>query len=118
MDFPATIITGPSRPQPKFTPKKSQKLRAALAYAKKGKPVFPCGPGSKLPAIPKCSDAKGLAGEELAAHARSCSRGGHGFHDATTDPSRITAYWNAHRGANIGMPAGKRSGGWTLDECC
>ncbi len=66
-------------------------LRAALAYAGKGIPVFPCKPGGKSPLTK------------------------HGFEDATTDASRITAWWNAHPEANIGIPTGKRSGILALD---
>jgi len=77
--------------------------------------VFPCKPGGKKPVIPKCPDAKGLTGERLARHARTCSRDGHGFHDATTDASRITAWWNAHPEANIGIPTGERTRLLVLD---
>jgi len=38
-----------------------------------------------------------------------------GHHDATTDRSRITAWWNLWPGANIGIPTGERSGILALD---
>jgi hypothetical protein len=66
-------------------------LRAALAYAKRGTPVFPCRP-DKSPLTQ------------------------HGFKDATTDPARIHAYWTRWPGANIGIPTGKASGLLVLDE--
>lgn len=70
---------------------RAQVLRAALAYAGKGIPVFPCKPGDKEPLTP------------------------HGFKDATTDPSKITAWLNRWPDANIGIPTGKRSGLLVLD---
>lgn len=66
-------------------------LGEALAYAKRGIPVFPCKPGRKEPLTK------------------------HGFHDASTDPRKIHAWWNAHPLANIGIPTGKRSGILALD---
>ncbi len=54
----------------------------ALAYARRGWPVFPCRPGSKEPATP------------------------HGFKDATTDPERIAAWWRAAADRNVGIATG------------
>lgn len=71
-------------------------MRAALRYAAKGLPVFPLRAGGKEPAIPR-------------------SEGGRGHLDATTDPSKITAWWNRYPGANVGMPTGERSGIFVLD---
>lgn len=67
-------------------------LRAALAYAKRGIPVFPCRTGGKEPLTPR------------------------GFKDATTDPRKVHAYWRRWPGANIGVPTGSRSGLLVLDE--
>ena len=53
-------------------------LVAALSLAELGFPVFPCG-YNKRPALAN----------------------GHGFHDATTDPARITAWWRRCPNANI-----------------
>ncbi len=38
-----------------------------------------------------------------------------GFKDATTDPAKINAFWNANPGASIGMATGKESGAFVLD---
>jgi hypothetical protein len=65
-------------------------LAAALGYAVKRLPVFPCVPNGKLPAISR------------------------GFHAATTNPETIRRLWRmADR--NIGIPTGSVSGFWVLD---
>jgi hypothetical protein len=56
-------------------------LRQALAYARRGWPVFPCLPGQKIPATR------------------------HGFHDATTDEQQITA-WFGRGGWNLAIATG------------
>ena len=60
-------------------------LDAALGYAARGWPVFPCTPGAKAPA------------GQLAPH---------GVLDATTDPARIRAWWTAQPDANVGIATG------------
>jgi hypothetical protein len=57
-------------------------LACALAYARRGWPVFPCRPGRKEPAT------------------------SHGFKDATTDPDRIIAWWTAVPGRNVAIATG------------
>lgn len=57
---------------------------AALWYASHGIAVFPCRPGSKVPATK------------------------HGFKDASTDASQVHAWWTATPDANIGLPTGRR----------
>ena len=59
---------------------------AALAWAAKGKPVFPCMPQKKRP------------------YTRN------GLHDATTDTMLIDEWWTQWPDAWIGMPTGKPSG--------
>ncbi len=63
----------------------------ALAYAKMSIPVFPCKPRGKEPLTRN------------------------GFHDATTEPDRIRAWWSRWPDANIAMPTGKRSGWVVVD---
>ena len=62
-------------------------LEAALDYARRGWPVFPCRPGGKEPLIPK-------------------AEGGNGVLDATTDQAQITAWWTRWPTANIGIATG------------
>jgi hypothetical protein len=65
-------------------------LAAALEYAAKRLPVFPCQPLAKEPAV------KG------------------GFRSATLNPETVKRYWRiANR--NIGIPTGSISGVWALD---
>jgi hypothetical protein len=58
---------------------------AALAYARRGVPVFPCERGAKRP----------------------LTRNGHW--DATTDPRIIERWWQRWPCANVGVPTGKKS---------
>ncbi len=66
-------------------------LRAALCYAARGWRVFPLRPGGKVPLTAS------------------------GFHDATTDPASLRAWWARHERANIGVATGAASGLWVLD---
>lgn len=59
---------------------------SARRYAETGIPVFPCGAGDKRPLTM------------------------HGFHDASTDPSRVARWWARWPRANVGMPTGRASG--------
>ena len=64
---------------------------AALAYARRGIPVFPCEPGGKRPLT------------------RS------GFWEATGGEHTVRAWWRRWPDANVGVPTGKRSGLLVLD---
>jgi hypothetical protein len=66
-------------------------LKAALAVARNGKPVFPCRPGGKKPLTER------------------------GHIDAATDPRKIHMWWKRWPNANIAVPTGKRSGTLVLD---
>ena len=57
-------------------------LRQALAYARRGWPVFPCQPGEKIPAT------------------------SHGFRDATTDEQQITTWFTRHPERNLAIATG------------
>ncbi len=75
----------------KYNTLRADVVRAALTYAGEGIPVFPCKPGGKEPLTQ------------------------HGFKDASTDASKITAWFNRWPNANIGIPTGERSGILALD---
>jgi len=57
-------------------------LRRALAYARRGWPVFPCLPGQKIPATR------------------------HGFRDATTDEQQIADWFGRGSGWNVAIATG------------
>jgi len=81
----AASAMGPKRER------QSAMLRAALSYAARGVPVFPCEPSGKRPLT------KG------------------GFWEATTDERRIRARWGRWPKANVGIPTGRASGLLVLD---
>jgi hypothetical protein len=64
---------------------------AARLFADKDVPVFPCVPGGKRPLVE------------------------HGFHEATTDPGRVEAWWRRWPSANIAIPTGAVSGLEVID---
>jgi hypothetical protein len=64
---------------------------AAARYAQIGVPIFPCVPNGKNPLTR------------------------HGFHDATTDPAQVGAWWRRWPDANIGLPTGQASGVEVVD---
>jgi hypothetical protein len=68
------------------------KGEAALAYAAKSIPIFPCKPSGKEPLT------------------------SHGHLDATTDPEKIRRWWSRWPDANVAYPTGKRSGVIALDN--
>jgi hypothetical protein len=75
-------------------------LRAALAAAERGWPVFPLRPGDKRPAFPD-HDAAGCTGRDP-----RCRTGHTGWEvRATTDPGRIRRAWTAAP-YNVGIATG------------
>jgi hypothetical protein len=66
-------------------------FKAALSYARRGIPVFPCETGGKRPLTYN------------------------GFWDATTELRQVRAWWDRWPTANVGVPTGKRSGLLVLD---
>lgn len=82
-------------------PVRSPMLEAALAYAARGWPVFPCDPHpekprSKRPLVPKDRDGEGREIE-----------GSGGLKKATTDEAIIRAWWRKWPDALIGVVPGQ-----------
>jgi len=66
-------------------------LEAALAYAARGWPIFPCDSQTKAPLTKN------------------------GLHDASTNPSAIRAWWRHWPEAMVAAPTGPAIGAWVLD---
>lgn len=75
-------------------------LLAALDYARRGWPVFPCSPQSKAPLVEKESKPGAKDG---------------GLYLASCDEPQIRAWWQRWPAAMIGVPTGARSGGFVID---
>ncbi|SMF70604.1 phage/plasmid primase, P4 family, C-terminal domain-containing protein [Allosphingosinicella indica] len=79
-------------------------LVAALGYARRGWPVFPCSPETKRPLLPRDKDP--VSGKPI-------PKSG-GVTKATTDEDQITAWWKRWPDAMIGVAMG-RNGCLALD---
>lgn len=81
-------------------------IQAALSYAARGWPVFPC---------------HGISGAACACRSVDCSSPGkhprvaRGLHTASTDPKQIQRWWERSPTANIGLRTGTDSGLVVLD---
>src|SRR5215813_13125280 len=79
---------------------------AALAYAARGWPVFPCH---------GMQDERCTCGKPDCAHPGKHPLTRHGFQDATTDPRQIYQWWTDHPDANVAIATGACSGLIVLD---
>jgi hypothetical protein len=86
----APPLSDEDRQMPEETPR--DKRRAALAYARRGRPIFPCKEGGKEPLTR------------------------HGFKDATTDEEQIRQWWKKYPDANIASPTGEVSDTLAVDH--
>jgi len=92
-------------------------LDAALAYAARGWPVFPCNPVPDPPGCdPRRRRAKAplVAGADRDAARRAIPHTG-GLWRATTDAQAIRAWWRRHPRALVGVPTGARIGAFVID---
>jgi putative DNA primase/helicase len=92
-------------------------LEAALAYAARGWPVFPCNPRVDPPDTPskkRKSKAPLVAGPDKDGNDKPIPHTG-GLWRASTDPDQIRAWWAQYPKALIGMPTGARSGVIVID---
>lgn len=80
---------------------------AALQYARRGWPVFPCRERDETKTI-------GGAGGKTRTFKAKAPYTGNGLKDATTDEQRILAWWREHPDALIGLPTGE-NGCFVLD---
>lgn len=81
------------------------RLRAALEYALKGWPVFPCHGVVQTADGFKCT-----CGNTECVHPGKHPRTPHGFKDATADADSIRQWWTKWPEANIGIATGRDSG--------
>jgi hypothetical protein len=85
------------------------RLRAALAFAARGWPVFPLTPGAKKPLrhCPQCdrksSEYVPHRGIDSCPHPADVC---HGFHAASTDPERIEGWGRRFPDMNVGIATG------------
>ncbi|WP_165356480.1 phage/plasmid primase, P4 family [Sphingosinicella sp. BN140058] len=70
-------------------------LAAALAFAERGWPVFPCSPKDKRPLLPTDKDAEGKP-----------IKGSGGLKKASTDPAQIRAWWRKWPHALVAIATG------------
>jgi putative DNA primase/helicase len=92
----------PGGPAP---PSSAQMFDAALGYAIRGWPVFPCSPVDKTPLLPADKDADGKK-----------IRGTGGLKKASTDPEQIAAWWKRWPHALIGLCTGHPTRGTETAE--
>src|SRR5271154_5989908 len=88
------------------TPSDLTMKRAALWYASNGFPVFPLHWPTKVGCSCKSQDCS-----DTGKHPRTL----HGFKDATSEPAKVSEWWDKWPKANIGIPTGAASGLLVLD---
>ncbi|NUK22852.1 bifunctional DNA primase/polymerase [Streptomyces lunaelactis] len=80
-------------------------LDTALWCAEQDWPVHPLAPGRKTPAA-NCTDCRDRPHSPQACPCIAAGRWCHGFHAATTDPSRILAWWTEQPRFGVGVACG------------
>jgi hypothetical protein len=97
-----------SEARPSTAPKPLRPLDAALAYARRGWPVFPLHHADPHRGC-SCIDAK--ACRSPGKHPRTRK----GLKDASTDEAQIRRWWELYPLANVGLAMGRKSGLVALD---
>ena len=97
-----------SEERPAVAPKPKTPLEAALAYARRGWPVFPL---HHADAHRGCSCIDALKCRSPGKHPRTRK----GLKDATTDAAQIRRWWQLYPLANVGLAMGRKSGLVALD---
>lgn len=77
--------------------------RAAHQYVEVGWRVFPCAPGTKVPAISSAHPRPERGAQRCVGE---CGREGHGLHDAVADHRTIARWWREMPRANVGIATG------------
>lgn len=86
-------------------PRPGASLGTALWCAEQGWPVHPLAPGRKTPAA-NCDTCRNQPHSAQACPCIAAGRWCHGFHAATTDPSRIAAWWTEQPRFGVGVACG------------
>jgi putative DNA primase/helicase len=94
-----------SAPDNRAPPSSAELLAAALTYAARGWPVFPCNPKNKQPLLGADKDADNKP-----------IRGTGGLKKASTDPEQISAWWKRFPNALIGLCPGHPTKGTETAE--
>ncbi|HEX8559639.1 MAG TPA: bifunctional DNA primase/polymerase [Pyrinomonadaceae bacterium] len=101
--FPLDEPTLFSEERPAAASKPQTPLEAALAYARRGWPVFPLHHPDPHRG---CSCIDALKCRSPGKHPRTRK----GLKDATTDPAQIRRWWEQYPLANVGLAMGRKSG--------
>ena len=92
-------------------------LEAALAFAARGWPVFPCDPqqdGPETPAAKKRAKRPLVPGADKGPDGKPVPKTG-GLWRATVDEAQIRRWWKRRPDALIGVPTGQRIGAFVVD---
>lgn len=94
---------------------KGNMLTAALGYAKRGWPVFPCNENSDAPGVKVRKEKTPYVGRDKDPVTGKPVDGTGGVSKATTDEKQIREWWGKWPNALIGVRLGAEAGLWVLD---
>lgn len=90
-------------------------LTAALRYAARGWPVFPCSPENKRPLVPTAAETRAGFFVDVEGERHDVVKGEGGLKLASCDARQIRAWWTRWPNAMIGMPTGETVGVAVVD---